>query len=770
MNLLTELLALLRLAEDQHHRAPYDWCAGAAVLVRLTVPSCVTTCRHQAYLMSCQFEIVRVVSMMLDRHLDLMLSKVLPRFHYMVDAVNDSDRVAMDEAGAKVVFDAGVANYDQLAFDFDAPVATDDPTAHDSFVSLFCCVPPTALIPVLVVCGLTLLQVLTRLCGAATIVHVGDVSAAACSTATPGSSCIPAHLPAVPRRKRATERVAGGVLAQPRGFCPQVGASTGGLSEDGDVVGFTGCVSLCCAVVPIHSYDQVKERLKKLKLGVASRLYVAGSPRLVPLQRRPHGGWCGVFRFGAYRRSQTRRILEQLASILAKSCPWEMPSERPTTSTTSGRVRHATARLRPLASLLSQWTRSRVAASSPGGSSNGGNAGQEQRRSHLEATMSNPDVTDEQLGLVAVPQVSAVAPASVAAFRRAQQLFASLGVHVHCRCILELEWFPDREPVLRRAVEVIHGFVYRNPRNQRLVWPMLPLLLHHLGCAAEQSQVVAVGSAAADWDAHGDGVDSGAGVVATLSDTLDFDQRIRGTSTNVRPVHRKRRPQRFTDDDTALAFEAAVCAVVEGNLSLLRLLPAAVVPLLVRRLTAASSSTPMLRGMADNATVANASVEAAFQVAVAQLHSLVVAEPMADRSSPSYSLPAQRFRPNVMPVRGNQVAVMRELVRSGALWPLEYLTGPGTGGIGFASGAGPVNSDMQQVLCARIPALLTLMAACVCVCCAYCCCCCLSLLLHGSRALLPCAERAATQPRWTWRVWRCLGALACRACRLALVV
>ena len=84
--------------------------------------------------MSCQFEIVRVVSMMLDRHLDLMLSKVLPRFHYMVDAVNDSDRVAMDEAGAKVVFDAGVANYDQLAFDFDAPVATDDPTAHDSFV------------------------------------------------------------------------------------------------------------------------------------------------------------------------------------------------------------------------------------------------------------------------------------------------------------------------------------------------------------------------------------------------------------------------------------------------------------------------------------------------------------------------------------------------------------------------------------------------------------------------------------------------------------
>ena len=285
MNLLTELLALLRLAEDQHHRAPYDWCAGAAVLVRLTVPSCVTICRHQAYLMSCQFEIVRVVSMMLDRHLDLMLSKVLPRFHYMVDAVNDSDRVAMDEAGAKVVFDAGVANYDQLAFDFDAPVATDDPTAHDSFVSLFCCVPPTALIPVLVVCGLTLLQVLTRLCGAKTIVHVGDVSAAACSTATPGSSCIPAHLPAVPRRKRATERVAGGVLAQPRGFCPQVGASTGGLSEDGDVVGFTGCVSLCCAVVPIHSYDQVKERLKKLKLGVASRLYVAGSPRLVPLQR-----------------------------------------------------------------------------------------------------------------------------------------------------------------------------------------------------------------------------------------------------------------------------------------------------------------------------------------------------------------------------------------------------------------------------------------------------------------------------------------------------
>lgn len=95
---------------------------------------------RQAYLLNCQFEVARVVSMMLDRHLDLMLNRVLTPFKACVlsslqeHGGNPSKMPRrFDPGAARLAFESGLSDWSRLAT-FDDNAADDEPTAADMYV------------------------------------------------------------------------------------------------------------------------------------------------------------------------------------------------------------------------------------------------------------------------------------------------------------------------------------------------------------------------------------------------------------------------------------------------------------------------------------------------------------------------------------------------------------------------------------------------------------------------------------------------------------
>ena len=200
----------------------------------------------------------------------------------------------------------------------------------------------------------------------------------------------------------------------------------------------------------------------------------------------------------------------------------------------------------------------------------------------------------------------------------------------------------------------------------------------------------------------------------TLSDTLDFDQRIkrRGHSAAASSRRDTWQPRRDVDDvETSLAFEATITALHAGNVRLSAQVPLTFLHHLVSRVAVT------LRAMAAGEPLTSATVprrvaaaEEACLAAASQLHELVLVSQGASSAKP---------------VPGNQSVVMRRLVKIRALWPLDYVGGDSsrqtsshdshhsttrTANIGGA--ASTTANLLASVLVARIPPLLRLITAC----------------------------------------------------------